>query len=162
MTGTTDPTLSLVPTPRPAEPQAVVEAFLAALAASELESAMELLAEDVRYVNVGLPAMVGRWRVRRAFDGLTRPAVSFEVVNHAIAADGETVLTERTDVISVGPFRAQFWVAGRFDVRDGEIVLWRDAFDFVDITRACVRGLAGIALRGLRPKLPRTDAPPGR
>ncbi len=162
MASSTDPTLSLVPTPRPAEPRAVVEAFLAALAASDLEGAMELLADDVRYVNVGLPAIVGRWRVRRAFDGLTRPNVSFEVVNHAIATDGEIVLTERTDVISVGPFRAQFWVAGRFDVRDGEIVLWRDAFDFVDLTRGCVRGLVGIALAGLRPKLPRSDAPPGR
>jgi len=140
----------------------VVEAFLAALAASDLEGAMDLLSEDVRYVNVGLPPIVGRWRVRRAFEGLTRPFVTFEVVNHAVATDGDIVLTERTDVISLGPFRAQFWVAGRFDVRDGEIVLWRDAFDFVDLTRACVRGLAGIAVPGLRPRLPRTDAPPGR
>jgi len=144
------------------DPQTVVVAFLDALAASDLDRAMALLADDVEYVNVGLPAVHGRQRVASAFKGLLRPAVSFEVCNHAIAADGAVVLTERTDAISVGPFRTQFWVCGRFEVHDGRITLWRDAFDMVDITRSIVRGLVGIVAPGARPTMPPPTAAPGR
>jgi limonene-1,2-epoxide hydrolase len=144
------------------DPQTVVVDFLDALAASELDPAMDLLAEDVEYVNVGLPAVHGRRRVAAAFRGLRRPAVSFEVCVHAIAVHGTTVLTERTDVIAVGPFRTQFWVWGRFEVHDGRITLWRDSFDVVDITRATVRGLVGIVVPGTRPTLPAPTDAPGR
>ena len=68
-----------------------------------------------------------------------------------------------TDVLVFGSLRAQFWVCGRFDVRDGRIELWRDSFDFVDITRAFLRGLAGMVLPGVRPPAPSSaDDPPGR
>ena len=59
--------------------------------------------------------------------------------------------------------RAQFWVCGRFDVHDGKITLWRDAFDFVDIARGTLRGLVAMALPSLKPKPPTSlDAAPGR
>jgi len=38
-------------------------------------------------------------------------------------------------------------------VEDGRIVLWRDYFDWMDFTRGALRGLAGIALPALRPRL---------
>ena len=144
------------------DPQAVAEAFMEALAASDLDRAVSFLADDVVYSNVGLPTIRGRDRVAKALGGLDRPAAAFEVYLHAISADGPVVLTERTDVIVLGPFRAQFWVWGRFDVHDGRITLWRDSFDFVDITRATVRGLVGIALPALRPAAPGPDDAPGR
>lgn len=145
------------------DPQAVAEAFMAALANDDLDAAMALLADDVLYVNVGLPPVRGRAKVTKAFGALERPDVGFEVYLHAISADGPVVLTERTDVIKFGRFRAQFWVWGRFEVHDGQIALWRDSFDFVDIVRAAFRGLAGVAVPSLRPSAP-TDpsVPPGR
>ncbi|QXC59858.1 nuclear transport factor 2 family protein [Aquihabitans sp. G128] len=147
----------------PTEPQAVAEAFLAHLAASDLPAALDLLATDVDYVNVGLPTIRGRKAVGKALGGLSGPKFGFEVYLHAISADGGTVLTERTDVIIAGPLRAQFWVWGRFDVVDGQITLWRDSFDFVDVLRGVVRGVVGIALPGLRPKAPAgLDVAPGR
>ena len=88
--------------------------------------------------------------------------MGFEVYLHSISAEGPVVLTERTDVIVVGPFRAQFWVWGRFDVHDGRITLWRDSFDFVDMTRATVRGLVGMALPAVRPTAPDPGDAPGR
>ena len=93
---------------------------------------------------------------------LDRPSASFEVYLHAISATGTTVLTERTDVISLGRFRSQFWVTGRFDVVDGLITLWRDSFDYLDLARAAVRGLAGVALPSLRPVAPAETDSPGR
>lgn len=147
----------------PTDPQSVVEAFLHALAVSDVDAAVALVADDIRYVNVGLPTVRGRARVAKVLGGLTKPGTSFEVYLHAISADGPVVLTERTDVLVFGSLRAQFWVWGRFDVHDGQITLWRDSFDFVDITRAFVRGLVGMVLPGIRPKAPTsTEVPPGR
>jgi limonene-1,2-epoxide hydrolase len=160
--------IELLPTPAtsdaaPTDPQAVTEAFLAALMDSDLDAAIELLDPDVHYVNVGLPAIDGAERVRRAFKGLTRDDVSFEVYLHAISSDGPVVLTERTDVIVLGPVRLQFWVMGRFDVHDGRITLWRDGFDQWDILKAVGRGLLGTVVAGLRPSPPqRLDDAPGR
>src|SRR5262245_17569260 len=100
--------IELLPTPAsvdaaPTDPQAVAEAFLAALMDSDLDGAIDLLDPDVHYVNVGLPAIDGAAKVRRAFTALTRPDVGFEVYLHAISADGPVVLPERTDVIVLGP-----------------------------------------------------------
>jgi len=147
----------------PTEPQAVVEAFLAALAASDVERSAALVDDEIDYVNVGLPAVHGRDEMARVFRLLDRPSAGFEVYLHSISADGPVVLTERTDVILIGRMRIQFWVWGRFDVHDGRIRLWRDSFDFVDVLRGTVRGLVGALVPGLRPKPPsRPDATPGR
>jgi limonene-1,2-epoxide hydrolase len=148
---------------RPTEPVAVVEAFLGALAAADFASAAELLDEHVTYVNVGLPTIRGRRRTIGVLKPLGRPRLHFEVYVHGIAANGATVLTDRTDVLVFGPLRLQFWVTGRFEVRDGAITLWRDSFDYLDLTRAFVRGIAGAVVPALRPTAPGSpDVQPGR
>jgi limonene-1,2-epoxide hydrolase len=148
---------------RPTEPQAVVEAFLAALAGADLSTAASLLDEHVKYVNVGLPAVRGRRRTIRLLRSLDGRRLSFEVYVHAIAANEGTVLTDRTDALVVGPLRFQFWVTGRFDVRDGQITLWRDSFDYIDTLRAVIRGLVGAVIPALRPAAPASaDVAPGR
>jgi limonene-1,2-epoxide hydrolase len=91
-----------------ATPQEVVETFLAALAAADFASAGALLAEDVRYVNVGLPTIRSRRRTMGVLEPLARRGLGFEVYLHSVAADGPTVLTERTDVLLIGPVRLQF------------------------------------------------------
>jgi limonene-1,2-epoxide hydrolase len=132
-------------------PTLVVERFLELLRRSDVDRAVELLAEDVEYVNVGLPAIHGRERVRRAFRAtLGRSRSGFDVYVHAIAADGSTVLTERTDVLIVRRARIQLWVCGRFDVHDGQIVLWRDYFDYATVLTATARGLIGAVLPAVR------------
>jgi limonene-1,2-epoxide hydrolase len=40
-----------------------------------------------------------------------------------------------------------FWVCGTFEVRDGRITLWRDRFDYADLTWAFLRGTAAGLLR---------------
>jgi len=147
----------------PTDPQAVVEAFLASLADSDVERSAALIHDDIDYVNVGLPAVHGRDEMAKVFALLDRPSAGFEVYLHAISADGPVVLTERTDVILIGGLRIQFWVWGRFDVHDGRITLWRDSFDFLDIAKGTVRGLVGLIVPGLRPSAPSgQDAAPGR
>ncbi|MEZ5270592.1 MAG: limonene-1,2-epoxide hydrolase family protein, partial [Microthrixaceae bacterium] len=140
--------IGLLPTPAPhgvtpTEPQPVVEAFLDALAAGDVAAAVRLTDEGIRYTNVGLPTITGRTEVARVLKALERPSSSFEVYLHSIATNGHVVLNERTDVIELGPVRAQFWVCGRFEVRDGLITVWRDYFDNLDIMRGVARGLLG-------------------
>ncbi|MFN8018424.1 MAG: limonene-1,2-epoxide hydrolase family protein [Acidimicrobiales bacterium] len=145
------------------DPQAVVEGFLAAMAAGDAGAAAALVADDILYVNVGLPPIRGRRGVEKVLALLDRPGAGFEVYLHATSTEGPVVLTERTDVLLFGRVRIQFWVWGRFEVRDGKITLWRDSFDYLDLVRANVRGVAGAFLPSLRPRPPRTrDTPPGR
>ncbi|MDT4913852.1 MAG: limonene,2-epoxide hydrolase [Pseudonocardiales bacterium] len=163
MTGSFKPRLLHDVTVRPTEPQAVVEAFLAAIAGPDFSGAAALLDEHVTYVNVGLPPIHGRRRTIGVLKPLGRPGASFEVYIHSIAANGPVVLTERTDVLVFGRLRFQFWVTGRFDVHDGQITLWRDSFDYVDLLRSVGRGLAGALVPGLRPPAPTSAAAiPGR
>ncbi|MEZ5380834.1 MAG: limonene-1,2-epoxide hydrolase family protein [Microthrixaceae bacterium] len=145
------------------DPQAVVEAFLAALAAGDTVAADSLVDDDIEYVNVGLPTVRGRKEMAKVFALLDRPGAGFEVYLHAISSDGPVVLTERTDVLVIGRLRAQFWVWGRFEVRDGTITLWRDSFDYVDILRGTLRGLVGVAFPRVNPTPPQgPEAVPGR
>ncbi len=133
----------------------VVRRFLLLLEDGHLDAAMELLAEDVEYINASLPTIRGRERTHRALrTAFGRPSAGFEVYFHAIASEGRTVLTERTDVLIFGPVRIQIWVCGRFDVVDGKIVLWKDYFDWLNTTVATLRGLLGAVIPSLRPKPP--------
>lgn len=142
---------------RATDPAGVVKAFLLALQAGELDQALELLDENVTYINVTLPTVRGRRGVERVF----RPAYEklhggFRVHFHAIAAEGNTVLTDRTDELIMGPVRQRIWVYGRFEVADGRITLWRDQFDWVDVLIGLVRGLAGAVVPALNRPWPGT------
>lgn len=126
-----------------------VEVFLNALQNADLETAGAALADDLVYQNVGLPTIYGRDKAIKLFKSLGS-ASSFEVKIHRIAADGNAVLTERTDALILGPLRLQFWVCGVFEFRNGEISLWRDYFDFFDMFKATVRGLVALVVPSLR------------
>ncbi|MBJ7330873.1 MAG: nuclear transport factor 2 family protein [Solirubrobacteraceae bacterium] len=136
------------------EPADIVVEFLDLCAADEIDRALELLDPDVLYTNVGLPTVRGKARVRALAERFDSPASGFEVYYRAVAQNGDTVLTDRVDALTYGPFRSQFWVYGRFEVRDGLITVWRDSFDWFAITRASLRGIAGILLPALRAKPP--------
>lgn len=128
----------------------IVEVFLNALADEDLDTADAALADDVVYQNVGLPTIYGRKATVAVFRRMQGRA-QFDVKTHRIAADGSAVLTERTDALTVGPLRLQFWVCGVFDVHDGRITLWRDYFDFFDMFKATVRAVAATVFPSLRP-----------
>ena len=118
----------------------VVREFLGALERLDIDAATKLLAPDVEYRNVPLPSARGLREVEKQLRFLERFCTGFEVDYDNIAAEGPIVLTERTDVLVRGRFRAAFWVCGTFEVHDGRIQMWRDRFDFVDFTLAFVRG----------------------
>ena len=105
--------------------------------------------DNVVYENVGFPTVHGRARVIKGFRQL-EGRMGLEVKIHRIAADGAAVLTERTDALIVGPLRLQFWVCGVFEVHGGRITLWRDYFDFFDMFKATLRGIAALVVPSLK------------
>jgi limonene-1,2-epoxide hydrolase len=122
------------------DPIRVVEAFLGALEANDHELAFSLLADDVLYQNVPLPADRGKPAVVRTLRGMQRFVKSFEVKMKNIAAKDGVVLTERVDILS-GPFvYLDIWVCGTFVVKNGEITLWRDYFDVAECAVKLVTG----------------------
>ncbi len=133
----------------PTDAGAVVRSFLQALERQDTDAAKAMVADDILYENKGLPAVRGRRQFDRAMDGLVRWFDGFEAIIHNQAVDGGVVLNERTDVLRRGDFEASFWVCGRFEVRDGVIVLWRDYFDFADFTLACAKGLVAMGVERL-------------
>lgn len=126
-------------------PIEIVRKFLGAMERLDIDEAASLLAPEVVYQNVPFPPARGRDAVAKQLRGFERFLQGFAVEYQNIAADGPVVLTERTDIITIGPVKAGFWVCGTFEVHDGKITLWRDRFDFADLTWAFVKG----GVRGL-------------
>jgi limonene-1,2-epoxide hydrolase len=135
-------------------PTVVVERFVDLLCATDIDGAVGLLALDVEFENSWLPSLRGRERVRKLFQALIRMGTGLEIHVHAISADGSSVLTERTDVLKWGSLRVQFWICGRFDVHDGQIVAWREYYDPLTILAATMRGLLGMVVPAVRAKPP--------
>jgi len=128
----------------------VVNDFLLALQAKDHDKIAALLAPDLQYTNVSLPTIVGGQKVAHLFEILLRRGTGFDVEIHSIAAKDDVVMTERTDVLKVGSLHVAFWVCGTFRVQNGQIVLWRDYFDWLDISKGMLRGVAGIFIPKFR------------
>jgi limonene-1,2-epoxide hydrolase len=126
------------------EASATVKAFLYALQDQDLERALAMLTEDVEWINLSLPTVRGRANVEKIFKAMLKVNGGFRVHFDTVMSEGDVVLTQRIDAITLGPFQHRFWVAGRFELRDGQIAVWRDGFDWADMLVGFVRALAGL------------------
>lgn len=148
--------MSLDPTNDAAElgdAAAVVTEFFRRMEAQDVEGAMALMTEDAVWINVSLPTVRGRDRIERAVR-LMMGRVGFRARMHHIATESNVVLTERTDELTFGRFAQRFWVYGRFELRDGRIAVWRDAFDWLDLAVSFVRGIVGMVAPRLNRRWP--------
>jgi limonene-1,2-epoxide hydrolase len=112
----------------------IVESFLAAGCAFELDRAFTYLADDVEYQNVPFPPIRGRRNVERQLRRFARYADVFDVRMHHIVEQDGVVLTERTDIIRGPLLDLRFWVCGTFVIRNGRIAVWRDRFDLAQLS----------------------------
>ncbi|MFB4314421.1 limonene-1,2-epoxide hydrolase family protein [Actinomadura sp. 21ATH] len=125
---------------------AIVTGFLTALEDLDIDRALTYADPGIVYQNVPLPPARGIEAFERQMRAMARYGTGFEARVHNIAANGDIVLTERTDALVIGAWRAEFWVCGTFEVRDGKIVLWRDYFDWPTVIAAGAKGLIRAAL----------------
>ena len=142
-------------TPSKVAPADVVVEFLEAWGRWDIDRVLELVTEDLTYTNVSLPTIHGRDRLETLARPIMRPdRVGFNVYFHHVATDGDVVLTDRVDELTFKKFASRFWVYGRFVVRDGQIAVWRDSFDWLDVTIGNLRGLVGIVAPALNRRMP--------
>ena len=116
-------------------PEEVVQEFCAAFATKDVDTISNLLADDVVYHNVGMAPAVGKEASIAMIQGFLDMAEKMTFQIHRIAANGDSVLTERTDTFTINGADSPVAVMGTFDLRDGKIVAWRDYFDMGLITK---------------------------
>jgi len=124
-------------------PEQTVREFFRLLALPDTKGAVALLDDEVVWRNTGLPTFTGRKVGGMLLDAEKR-GLTVDIKIHHAAANGDVVLTDRTDVLRKGKWETSFWVRGTFEVRDGKIALWDDAFSWVDFTRGSLLGLTKI------------------
>ncbi len=118
-----------------------VKAFFAALEDRAVKQALELVDPKIVWRNTSLPTVKGKL-VARLLTGMDRDWMGFRADFHHIAANGSTVLTERTDYLRVGPLEIDFWVCGTFELtHEGKIALWHDYFSWTNVLGGTFRGL---------------------
>lgn len=118
-------------------PQATVEAFIAHWNACDIDAMLALCAEDIVYHNIPMEPIHGTAQMRAMVAAFLADIASCDWQVHAIAANGTTVLTERTDGFTFKDGRrAAVRVMGSFELgTDGRITAWRDYFDMAEFSR---------------------------
>lgn len=111
--------------------KALVQEFCDRMANRDAEALRRFIADDAIYQNVGMPASVGADAIVANLAGqfgMFPDSYAYEMKN--IAAEGDVVLTERLDFVSVpGGTPVGVPVMGTFVVRNGKIVRWHDYWD---------------------------------
>ena len=118
------------------EPGDVVAAFIAAIEAKDLDTAIGLVIDDVSYENVPIAPIVGKGAMRATLEGFLAPAgrVEWPVARQVVS--GNVVINERLDRFQIGTGWLELPIAGFFEVTDdGLIRVWRDYFDMSTYTR---------------------------
>ena len=107
-----------------------VRALIAAWEKRSIDDILATMTPNVRYLNVGMPEMVGHEAIRAGLTGFLGASTKVHWTVHHIAetADG-AVLTERTDVFEMGPKTVSLPVMGVFEFEGDKISGWRDYFD---------------------------------
>src|SRR5215471_5471014 len=96
---------------------------------ADTETIISYFTDDAVYHNIPVDPCVGKDAIRGMIGMFTTGVESIEFRVDNIAADGDTVMTERVDVFVLPHTRIELPVMGTFEVRDGKIAAWRDYFD---------------------------------
>src|SRR5689334_18734810 len=111
------------------QPIDVVRDFCAAWEKGDTDALLAYFTDDAVYHNIPLDPVNGRDAIRATIEGFTAGVERIEFQVHQIAAAGNVVLTERTDVFVLPAASLSLPVMGAFEIRDGHIAGWRDYFD---------------------------------
>jgi limonene-1,2-epoxide hydrolase len=113
------------------DPVAIVTTFCALMESRDAGALRPYLSDDAVYQNVGMPATVGAAAIVENLGQqftMFPDSYAYHVIN--IASSGDTVLTERLDMIKTPAGDVVgVPVMGTFVIRDGVIARWTDYWD---------------------------------
>jgi limonene-1,2-epoxide hydrolase len=160
-TTTTGVTLERMPEPQTdnssgttQSPIAVVERFLDAMRAKDVEGILALMSESIEWQTVPFPPQRGKASVERVLRAMARISSDIQIEVRNIAERSGTVLTERTDRVHARFLDLDLWVCGTFEVVDGKVTLWREYMDIGQLALQCLTS----PLRALMRAQPRQSA----
>lgn len=107
----------------------LVRNFCAAWGAGDLDALLDYFTDDAVYHNMPIDPVTGKDAIRATIEGFTAGVEKIEFRVHHIVAEGNIVMTERTDAFFAGERTIELPVMGTFEVTDGKIAAWRDYFD---------------------------------
>lgn len=117
-------------------PVEVVNTFIAAIEAKDVDAAVALTDENIRYENIPTDPIVGHRGLAKSLHGFLTPASAVEWRILDQWSFDRTVINERLDRFQIGDGWLELPIAGIFKINDeGKIALWRDYFDMATYTR---------------------------
>jgi limonene-1,2-epoxide hydrolase len=108
---------------------ALVRDFCVQWEKGDIDALLDYFTDDAVYHNIPVDPVVGKDAIRATIQMFTTGVERIEFRVRNIAADGDTVLTERVDVFVLPAATIELPVMGTFELRDGKIAAWRDYFD---------------------------------
>ena len=118
----------------PDSPDSVVNAFIAAVEARDIDTAMSYLDADCEYHNVPMKPFFGHETIRAVLGSFIGPCTEVSWPVHRTASAGPVVFNERTDRFHMPHGWVELPVTGVWEVHNGKITLWRDYFDLASYT----------------------------
>jgi len=114
----------------------IVEAFVDGWNRRDVEAIVALFAADAVYHNIPMEEVRGIDAIRAAIQAFVGQSSEIEWIVHDIAQSARgAVLTERTDIFTMGPKRIAIRVMGIFEFSDDDLITgWRDYFDLAQYT----------------------------
>jgi limonene-1,2-epoxide hydrolase len=111
------------------DPNELVTKFCAAWERMDADELASYFTDDGVYHNSPMAPAVGRDAIREYLAGMKQmmSAIRFEV--HRQIAQGDVVMNERTDHITMGDREIPLPVVGVFEISGDKIRAWRDYFD---------------------------------
>lgn len=117
-------------------PSEIVNRFIAAIEAKDIDAAVALAADDISYENMPMAPIVGRAGLAATLGGFLSSAAGVEWRILSQWEIGRTIINERLDRFQIGDGWLELPIAGVFHVdADDRITLWRDYFDMATYTR---------------------------
>ena len=111
-------------------PISIVRDFCAAWDRMDWDAVTAALSDDIFYHNIPMAPVIGIAAFKAFLTGFPVSAAEFEI--HHIAANGNVVMTERTDRFTIAGKPVVIRVMGVFVVTAGKISEWRDYFDLAE------------------------------
>jgi limonene-1,2-epoxide hydrolase len=114
-------------------PEELVNDFIAALVARDLEGAAAMVTDDFEYDNVPMGKAFGPQALTETLNGFFGmcTGIDWRILRQTSSGDltKGTVLNERDDRVEIHGRWTTLPVAGVFEIENGKLTLWRDYFD---------------------------------